>query len=74
MDIPISIRPQSLHNLSGIHGVWRLNYESILGYIGSVDSVYSKGLQGFYQKCLALNRPANHKIIQILQNMPIKYR
>jgi len=36
-----------------------LSWESILEYIGSVDSGYSIELQDFYQKCMVFNRPAN---------------
>ena len=38
-----------------------LSWESILDHIGTVDTAYSAGLQGFYQKCMAFNRPANQK-------------
>ena len=38
-----------------------LSWESILDYIGSVDKEYTIGLQGFYQKCLSFNRPANYQ-------------
>lgn len=38
-----------------------LSWESILNYIGAVDSGYSIGLQNFYQKCLVFNLPANQK-------------
>ena len=38
-----------------------LSWESVMEYIGSIDSEYSIGLLNFYQKCLAFNQPANHK-------------
>ncbi len=39
-----------------------LSWESLLDYIGSIDTAYSAGLQDFYQKCLAFNRPANKTV------------
>jgi len=39
-----------------------LSWESILEYIGSVDTGYSIDLQDFYKKCLAFNRPASQTV------------
>jgi len=39
-----------------------LSWESVLEYIGSVDSTFALSLGDFYRKCLVFNRSVNNKI------------
>jgi hypothetical protein len=39
-----------------------VSWESVLGYIGSVDSTFAMSLNDFYRKCMVFNRSINNNV------------